>query len=229
MRIIVIADKLHYRYIGLNDLFYKKFDGNPDVDVFDHYNEKKITRRGEYRNALVIGNQRFDEMERTNQLLLANNSDIIVYRIFFSDVIKLRRLKRHLVLSPYCIVVSSDISNRDLFMLSHSWLGCLDKEKFAYVRFNSHERQLLQYWEEITHGRIPAGLKEIAYSVVSRLKRKMDIRSEYSLYLLWRITHLGIFSLNNFLISSNHSRGKAPVQRKLSATPPVPHGYFFLR
>ncbi|WP_438812536.1 hypothetical protein [Symbiopectobacterium sp.] len=83
MRTIVIADTLYYRYIGLSDLFYKKFDGNPDVDVFDHYNKKKLTRRGEYRNALVIGNQTFHEMERTNRLLLANNSDIIVYRIFF--------------------------------------------------------------------------------------------------------------------------------------------------
>ncbi|WP_440866311.1 hypothetical protein [Symbiopectobacterium purcellii] len=66
---------------GLSELFYKKFDGNPDVDVFDHYNEKKLKRRGEYRNALVIGNQTFHEMERSNRLLLANNSDIIVYCI----------------------------------------------------------------------------------------------------------------------------------------------------
>ncbi|MCW2483799.1 hypothetical protein, partial [Candidatus Symbiopectobacterium sp. NZEC135] len=128
-----------------------------------------------------------------------------------------------------CIVVSPDIANRDLFMLSHSWLGSLDKEKCAYVRFNSHERQLLKYWEEITHGRIPAGLKDIAYSVISRLKRKMDIRSEYSLYLLWRITHRGIFSLNNFSMDSNRSRVRTPVPRKVSATPPIPHGYFFLR
>lgn len=57
MRTIVITDTLYHRYVGLSDLFYKKFDGNPVVDVFDHYNEKKITRRGAYRNALVVGNQ----------------------------------------------------------------------------------------------------------------------------------------------------------------------------
>lgn len=228
-RIIVIADTLYHRYVGLSDIFYKKFNGNPVVDIFDHYNEKKITRKGAYRNALVIGNQSLQQMEQTNHFLRANNRDIIIYRIFFSDMIKLRKLKRHLVISPYCIVVSSDISNRDLFTLSHSWLGSVERDDCVFVRFNPHERQLLQYWEEAMHGHIPSGLRNMAYSVISRLKRKMDIRSEYSLYLLWRITHVGIFHLNNFSVASNSNTVKAYVQGRLPVTPRIPHGFFFLR
>lgn len=229
MRTIVIADTLYHRYVGLSDLFYKKFYGNPVVDVFDHYNERKLTRKGPYRNALIVGNQSLQQMERTNKLLLENNRDIVIYRIFFSDMIKMRKLRRHLVITPYCIVVSSDISNRELFALSHSWLSCVDKENCVFVRFNPHERQLLRYWEETMHGSIPVELRSMAYSVISRLKRKMDIRSEYSLYLLWRITRVGIFYLNNFSMTSSSNIVKVNVQNKPPMTPHVPHGFFFLR
>ncbi len=229
MRTIIIADTLYHRYVGLSGIFYKKFNGNPVVDVFDHYNERKLTRKAPYRNALIVGNQSEQQMERTNKLLLANNSDIVIYRIFFSDMIKLRKLKRHLVITPYCIVVSSDISNRELFTLSHSWLSSVDKESCVFVRFNPHERQLLQYWEETMHGNIPVGLKSIAYSVISRLKRKMDIRSEYSLYLLWRITRVGIFYLNNFSVTSNNNTVKVNAQNPPPIARHVPHGFFFLR
>lgn len=201
MRSIVIADSLYHRYVGLSHTFSREFDVDPSVDIFDSYNAKKIARKGCYKNALVIGNHSTSEMEKINQLLLRNNSEIVIYRILFSDVIKLRNLKRHLIISPYCIVVSGDISSEELLALSQSWLSSLDKDCCVSVRFNQHEKRLFRRWEYAVYGDISpenSKLDDADYSISSRLKRKMSIRSEYSLYLLWRIACAGCFYMNNY-------------------------------
>lgn len=210
MRAIIIADSLHHRYVGLHHALSQQFDINPHVDLFDSYNAKKITRKKEYNKVLVIGNETKKEMEKIDKYLYFNNEAVIIYRIIFSDVIKQRNLKQHLMINPYCLVVSGDISLEYLLMLIKSWMSGIKVSDFISVRFSPRVKKQFSLWgggSYNAHHIAGDDLKNANNSPVSsRLKRKMNIRSDYSLYLLWCMTNSNVTYIQPSLKQINSKR-----------------------
>ncbi len=188
-RMAIIADNNHFRRLGLN-LFLKRNEVTHGFEkVYDGYAIKFCSELEQYRSATIIGNHTAPTSLRISNILRRQNNNINVFRVLFSDIIGLRKLQRHLIISPNTIIVSADISFHSLQELSLNWTESFNTDAFNHVKFSHNEVTIMKDWAKTINNNIMKGEpngenKKFCY-VSNRLKNRFSIFNRNALYKLW--------------------------------------------
>lgn len=186
MGLIIIADSLYFRHAGIYHILMQK--GHPLSDIVDLSDLRNLYLFRRHDSVLIIGNRALSEDRRISKAVSQYNINATIRRILFSDVIGQYRLTKYLVIDNDNVIVPSDLSIPNLLDLSDAWLNGFSTKSQTHLSFNKVESEMLKYIEHSVLNIVVYKKSNCSNSqrlAINRLKRKVHIRSEYTLCLLW--------------------------------------------